>query len=984
MNSIKAFSKFITFPLHFSAFTNEKDEIKKSVSLPPSGWVNLTKSKPYNAMVWKKDLGDVKANGIGILTTGISLIDVDKPEKCNILERLKVDCKFWVKTKNGFHFYFKKENVLPRQACRGIADINTNMLYFCPAYFHRDTNEEYNYKLEKNEELVDMPEYAIEWCKMLISMSDEKDDKFVKKIKKTGATEKIIIAPDIEIDKFDIKTMEDIFQILYDSKILHTYNGWRDTAYMGRHLNNSEASFKIFDKYSKKVADEKCKIKGLPETCEKYKNKTRKMFYADGTYNENFDENGVLLKCRKLNPEKFKTTLQYLYTSEWDNSLIKINQKYIYPDDNSSDYIFDDWVNNYKVLGIQSAYGTGKTYAFKKLIEQYKFKRVLFITYRQSLAHSLSLELNEKFGFKNYLDDDCDLVNAKRLIIQLDSIKRLHTGYNLITQEDHIQKYDLIILDEIEGMLNHLSFEKIEQYTIHNILKRLITHAPKILALDGDMNDRTFNFLTEICPTYKFYSNEFKPNKKNFLFTHNLTNFNKEIDDDLKAGKKICIVSMTKSDTERFYIQYKDKYKVCLHNSIERNKEILKRVNEEWAKCELLIYSPSVESGVDFNIENYFYKCYAILNAQSTTYRAFNQMLNRVRYYESNEVLCLMPKCMEYKVNEILYRFDEMLHTKYIGIERNNLIDILIHNDTERINSTNYFICAFISSLNKKGHTHKYLNDTEPIEEKNKDKVNGKVHTIKSISHAKIINLETYETLIKQQQKNKEISREEFYEIQRFYYSRVFKVEPCEVNEKWLTERYDKANVPKNWNKLNLKNEDRHHFDDTDYLIKFGWERIDNIKKLLGLLGVSIEDNKIVVNNEVDYEKSSEEILKFISDKKFKTLFNNDRQIKGLNVLKVLNDTINEYGISVTKKKINGKRDENGKQDISYKHVIKPIVFMNDYITAKEVEVESKKPIVVTCRYCKISINEPNDWNKNEKCCSEKKCHNEWVDMMNR
>ena len=249
---------------------------------------------------------------------------------------------------------------------------------------------------------------------------------------------------------------------------------------------------------------------------------------------------------------------------------------------------------------------------------------------------------------------------------------------------------------------------------------------------------------------------------------------------------------------------------------------------------------------------------------------------------------------MEYKVNEILYRFDEMLHTKYIGIERNNLIDILIHNDTERINSTNYFICAFISSLNKKGHTHKYLNDTEPVEEKNKDKVNGKVHTIKSISHAKIINLETYETLIKQQQKNKEISREEFYEIQRFYYSRVFKVEPCEVNEKWLTDRYDKANVPKNWNKLNLKNEDRHHFDDTDYLIKFGWERIDNIKKLLGLLGVSIEDNKIVVNNEVDYEKSSDEILKFISDKKFKTLFNNDRQIKGLNVLKVLNENFVE------------------------------------------------------------------------------------------
>lgn len=967
MKDIKAFSNFVTFPLHMSAFTNEKRDVKKSVSALPKDWINLPASKPMNTLVWKKEEGQVKPNGIGVITTNISIIDIDQPSKCSILDKLKADCGFWVQTKNGFHFYFKKENMLPRQCCRKIADINTNLLYFCPAYFHKDTGVEYNYTLMKKDGLVDMPQYALDWCNMLISMGDEKDDKFVKKIKKTGTTEKIIIAPDIEIEKFDLKTMDNIIEILYNSQILHKYNGWRDAAYMARHLNNSEESFKIFDKYSKKVADEKCIIKGLPKTCEKYKNKTRKMFYGDGSYNENFDENGVLIKCSKLNPEKFKTTLQYLYTSKWDSHLLKIDQKYIYPDDGSSDHIFDDWVTNYKALGIQSAYGTGKTYAFKKLIDKYKFKRVLFITYRQSLAHSLSLELAEKFGFQNYLDEDCDVLKAQRLIIQLDSIKRLHTGFNFITQEDHIQKYDLIILDEIEGMLNHLSFEKIEQYSLHNVLVRLINKAPKILALDGDMNDRSFDFISDLCyggnprepPTssgigYKFYSNEYKPNKKNFLFSHNLVRFNRAIEADLKAGKKICIVSMTKSDTERFYIEYKDKYKVCLHNSIERNKEILKRVNEEWAKCDLLIYSPSVESGVDFNIENYFYKCYAILNAQSTTYRAFNQMLNRVRYYESNEVLCLMPHTMSYKVNEILYRFDEMMMTKYTGLERSNLIDILVHNDTERINSTNYFICAFINSLNKKGHSHKYLYD-KPIDMQ-LNKISGKEHIIECISRAKIISMEEYDDLVKLQQQNKELTREEYFQVQKIFYARVFKEDPKNINESWLGLRYNKTDMPKNWTKLNLPVENRYEYKDTEYLKKFGWERIDRVKKLLGLLGVKVENNEIIVEKEIDFDQTSEEIIKFINDKKFKTLFNNDRQLKNCNMLKVLNDTLNDYGLVVFKEKINGKRDEMGKQQISYKHVIREEIGIIHYLGKGQAPKEDIKPIpeVIKEEKCKI------------------------------
>ena len=62
--------------------------------------------------------------------------------------------------------------------------------------------------------------------------------------------------------------------------------------------------------------------------------------------------------------------------------------------------IFNDFITSKKqILAISSPYGTGKTYTFKKLIPD--FKKILFITYRQSLANSLFNELKNE-GFKNY------------------------------------------------------------------------------------------------------------------------------------------------------------------------------------------------------------------------------------------------------------------------------------------------------------------------------------------------------------------------------------------------------------------------------------------------------------------------------------------------------------------------------------------------------------------------------------------------------
>jgi len=447
----KNFQKFKYFGVFVDAYTNHEDKVKKHIIAPYH-------TKYEGCQHYFKDIYHYKTkknyqpNGIAINTSEISTIDVDDPENCKkLVDKLLIDCKFYVKTRKGYHFYFKKENVLERNQKCEIVDINLPQLFYIPKYYHNETNEEFNYTLIKYEGLVDMPQYAIDYCENIIEISNaNKAKKKTNKQNKNKNIEKIIIDKSLIIEKFNIETMKHIYSIFYDAHLFDKYEGWRDIGYMSRHLNNTEESYNLFDKFCRKV-------KGYENTPI---NNNLNCFYGNGSYNENFDVNGVLIKCSKLNPNKYKKTLDNLYKSKYEEDIIKFNSEFIFTNENK--YIFDDWYKNFKCLCLKSPYGTGKTYAFKQVIEIYKQKRILFITYRKSLANSLSEDLKKKYGFVNYLEED--IKKSDRVIIQLDSIKKLNENINILTQKDGIPSFDLIVLDESEGLLNHLSFEKIEQH----------------------------------------------------------------------------------------------------------------------------------------------------------------------------------------------------------------------------------------------------------------------------------------------------------------------------------------------------------------------------------------------------------------------------------------------------------------------------------------------------------------------------------------
>jgi hypothetical protein len=197
----------------------------------------------------------------------------------------------------------------------------------------------------------------------------------------------------------------------------------------------------------------------------------------------------------------------------------------------------DDWVNSsIKSFIIKSSYGTGKTRLLEKIVKEYDFKRVLYVSYRKTLTNDIygsfvNLQF-EKYTDKNY--------TADRFICQIDSLTKI---INVV--DDNVPSFDLVILDEIESILNHFNATTLrDKEFIFDYLFGIIRNSNKCIMLDGDISNRAYIYIKNI-GDFVFIENTFNKNPKNFIFSSNESKFDKCIDDDLKSGKKIVVVSMS-------------------------------------------------------------------------------------------------------------------------------------------------------------------------------------------------------------------------------------------------------------------------------------------------------------------------------------------------------------------------------------------------------------------------------------------------------
>jgi hypothetical protein len=189
---------------------------------------------------------------------------------------------------------------------------------------------------------------------------------------------------------------------------------------------------------------------------------------------------------------------------------------------------------------------------------------------------------------------------------------------------------------------------------------------------------------------------------------------------DLKNNKKIVLPCMLCNPTQEYKNNYTvEGYKVVCHNAIEKNEEILTNYIDEWKKTDLLIYSPTIEAGVDFDVKH-FDKCYGYMADNSTCARAFSQMLHRIRQLETDEVLIYIGN-LYYNKETILY-FPEMLKNKlFEGYDtKQGLGNIQKYNKCEELNTKHYLLNDFISIIERKGYTWEFLGEPKKKEKAEK------------------------------------------------------------------------------------------------------------------------------------------------------------------------------------------------------------------------------------------------------------------------
>lgn len=900
----------------------------------PPGWQNTTISTSTfepnkNALI---QITGINSNIIVIDTDGRN-----HPTNKMINDLCHKHCKYINETRKGYHFFFRFTEEFAK--CQSIKYLNdpehsgldiksTNGCVYYGSYKIGDELVKYENLI--CEDIVPMPTELIKELKALFTKSDKpttnqrKTTKYPSLI--TNTTNNF---PECTI--IDIATLDKLIAC-FPSTYFENYPKWIEICFLIKQSNHTDQAFQLFYKYSKSitkyanVSESECRAK-----------------WDSIKYEPGFIFQEMLFIARKHNKKLFNT-IKLPYLDSYSNlyTPTTFNDRYI-----NYNFIYPHYEQN-KSIAILSPYGTGKTQFLSTLFNQITTTQnpsILFITPRVSLSYTLLKSFPQ---FNHYQQISNPLLKASnKLIIQLDSIYKLEQKYDedLFQQNrdyiniylpappvsldinnipKHIITYDIIALDEIESLLYHLSFDKLNSQHIFNILVKLCINAKKIIAMDGDYSDRAHFFLSKISemsstPKPIVLQNEYKTDPKHFIFTNDQPRFYKDLDDALKLKKKIVLICLTLETSEHFKQLYQSTYKVIIHNSIQNDKTGLTNINDYW-KCDLLIYTSTIESGCDFTQE-WFDKCFIVLSDKGTTQRALMQMCNRIRNFKDTNILVYNNNVPFYEF-QIPYTFDDVKRTAFKNMlddhgQLNMLDTILCYNEVETLNKE-YFITILTRLLTTKGHTYEYQRINKPQHTKMKSDI------YRDIANATpITNEAEYCGFLKDLRKpdiTAENMRDAYYMIKKYIVSKVWGIDinTIDVDDiRMYLPKIDKLHNYKyfitflgNRNKTSYKNvklEKQINYI-KDILRHFGIHHQDQFAFSIDC-GISKEgrernkkENPNILNSQ-QYQNAKTVILPIIKDKDFRFAFGLDKITKDITdrqFLETIKKVISNFGFTLS------------------------------------------------------------------------------------
>ena len=363
---------------------------------------------------------------------------------------------------------------------------------------------------------------------------------------------------------------------------------------------------------------------------------------------------------------------------------------------------------NSDTLFIKSDMGTGKSTATINYIKNNNINKFLILSCRRTLTYTIYDKLKqENIKVDNYISTNLNRIKiSNKLIISPDSLYKIQYP---------LQKFDFIWIDEGVSFMyylgNHLFTNQYSNKEVIYILEWLIKNSTKLLITDADLNEYTIEFYLYFRKLYYsqyiIYNKQVNLNKYLFIDDENeiLNNLLNNIIND----KNIYICCDTLEKTKYIYNYLIDNNinidDILLYNS-ESSKSYDKEmynVNSFWNKFRIVIVSPKVIFGVDFNL-NHFHYVYAFYKCTTLTVRECLQQIHRIRHIINKTIYIHIYK---HKDINLIYNLTSIKH--YLSnYNSDNLfykksksdIDFIFNSIIFKINNNGYKIIDMNNYIN--------------------------------------------------------------------------------------------------------------------------------------------------------------------------------------------------------------------------------------------------------------------------------------------
>ena len=381
------------------------------------------------------------------------------------------------------------------------------------------------------------------------------------------------------------------------------------------------------------------------------------------------------------------------------------------------------------VIVEKSPMGSGKTFQIKRYMDKYKPKRCLYLSPRIVFANNIEGEFKE-YGFINYKEDT---FNSKcdRVICSIESIHRLND-----------QVYDLVIMDESETILNTFTSPTLKQ--VKNSIESfqmIIKNSGKIICMDAFTTSRTTNFINNIMPSSRkklLRINEFKPVHRTAYELSSGKALIRKIKEKLQLGKKCVVATASNSycqsvleNLSEFLNEYKKTYKFYEANTSDIDKKDVLNCRDAWSNIDLLLYTPTITVGVNYDISDVFDYLFIYGSDLTTTCRDMFQSSMRIRHIKSNTMFYTFYKSHNHdgflskdKIEETLKQRKDLLYNQALEWDseatKNEikwLKDIIVSSIFERNLSGHFYDMMFKQYLKELNYTHKTISKVKSYDQ---------------------------------------------------------------------------------------------------------------------------------------------------------------------------------------------------------------------------------------------------------------------------